>query len=820
MRLVELVICGNRRLLAGGTKELHYTPQSPLQLLLGNNGCGKTSLLSEISPFPATPGDYIKGSGYKKAVFEDQGVLYTIISDFRGTATHSFQCGAESPTVGNATVIRTLAIQTLQYTPEIQDVSLGNLLFTDFTPQKRREWLIKLCDVDVSYALKLHKELSTRVRNAQGALKHAESKLTQELGNKLSEDDYTACQQQLEALNRATRNFLEVKNPNVPEYAVLVQRVQDANRELYNLSQELQSIPRYHAGSFDLDTEINECRSRLRQLDFELTQYKEQHEHLEELLHKVQSTDSRPLQELQLEYDTEVEWLRSHPVASLWDEFRTRRDFEHVLDAVNEAIQVVEPLYLKVPKNTDRALFNRAAQIKATEALKSIDSELQRLESTQRGILDELRHLQSHTEVVCPTCTTAFKPGYDAARFTELNHQLELIVHNVQLLQQQRVQHETYLEQFTQWLTAYTECINARRAFPLLGKLFAVIDPNDEALSNEPKSLVGKLRAYITSLTHGVQYYTKKDTVEHLATAIAAKKNTDGIGIDALTERLATLEVKYTMALGLQRSALAEQRRLDTQRNHLRKALELESKLNSVFTTLDTTMASFEAAALNAALDKEVDALQSTLSGVRELLSKNDAVRGIVGHLEASVNELKAELECSQLLLQTLSPTEGLIAEQLNGYLQTFTAQLNWIVDKIWTVPLVVKTPDFEDGELNYLFPMQSSQLDHIVPDISKGSRGQREVINFAFMLLVLDYLGIKDIPLLLDEVGHSFHQTHRDRLFAYIRTLVETKRVTQVFIVSHFASSHGSLTNADTNILDPTGVLVKPTDNLCLVLK
>lgn len=820
MRLRELVILGNRRLLAGGTKELYYRPESPLQLLLGNNGCGKTSLLSEISPFPAVPGDYLKGAGYKKVVFEDGGILYTTISDFRGAATHSFQIGDEAPVVGNATVIRTLAIQTLQYTPEIQDVSLGNLLFTDFTPQKRREWLIKLCDVDVSYALRLHKELSTRVRNSQGALKHAETKLTQELGNRLSEEDYNACQLQLESLNRATRLFLEAKNPTVPEYGKLVDTVQSSNLKLNRLTQELRQVPRYHAGTHDLEGELNDSRQTLRQLDFELNQYKEQHLELDALIRKVESTDVRPLSELQEEYDTNHTWLVNNPVETLFDEFRSRYDFEHLREDLIEAQGVVEPLYLRLPKNTNRQTYNRANQVKMQQTLEACKEKLNQLDVTQHRTLEELRHLESHQGVICPSCSTEFKPGYDAIRVAELNQLLETLAAEQQKYLAHKDRTEVYLEQFSQWLTAYTECINARRSYPRLARLFTHIDPDDVFLSDEPKSLVGKLNQYLQGVLHGIEYYTVKESLQHLGTAIQAKKNSDGFSLDTLKERVLNVEQRYNTALVKQRMETQRYKQLQTQRDDLLNARRLQEAIQETFGELDLALQQFEASALNSALDKEVDALQSTLSGVRELLSKNDSVKGIVQHLENSVRELKDELEAGQLLLQTLSPTEGLIAEQLNGYLQTFTSQLNWSIQQVWTVPLNVLPPDFEDGELNYLFPMQSSQLDHIVPDISKGSRGQREIINFSFMLLVLDYLGIQSVPLLLDEVGHSFHQTHRDRLFAYIRSLVETKRVTQVFIVSHFASSHGSLTNADTNVIDPSGSLVRPTDNKCLVLK
>jgi hypothetical protein len=217
-------------------------------------------------------------------------------------------------------------------------------------------------------------------------------------------------------------------------------------------------------------------------------------------------------------------------------------------------------------------------------------------------------------------------------------------------------------------------------------------------------------------------------------------------------------------------------------------------------------------AAYNEALSHDVDRLQSLVTEIRQELARSDAKDSVVHHLEASIAQYQSDLEAGQCLLKQLSPTEGIIAEQLLGYLGVFVNSLNQIIHQIWTVPLKLSLPSVNDTELDYLFPMVSSQLDHIVPDIAYGSRGQREVINFAFMSIAL---GGKNVPWFLDEVGHSFHQTHRDRLFAYIRTLLELKRIPQVFLVSHFASSHGALTNAEVNVLDTSGALVKPGENL-----
>ena len=50
MKVLKLILRNCDRFLLNQIKEIVYTPDSPYQLITGNNGSGKSSLLEEISP--------------------------------------------------------------------------------------------------------------------------------------------------------------------------------------------------------------------------------------------------------------------------------------------------------------------------------------------------------------------------------------------------------------------------------------------------------------------------------------------------------------------------------------------------------------------------------------------------------------------------------------------------------------------------------------------------------------------------------------------------------------------------------------------------
>ena len=84
MRLLHSKIHGYIRLAYSGVKMLEYTPQEKIQLIIGTNGCGKSSLIKELSPLPANHHEYIKG-GYKVDEWLHGSSRYLLSSRFTET---------------------------------------------------------------------------------------------------------------------------------------------------------------------------------------------------------------------------------------------------------------------------------------------------------------------------------------------------------------------------------------------------------------------------------------------------------------------------------------------------------------------------------------------------------------------------------------------------------------------------------------------------------------------------------------------------------------------------------------------------------------
>ena len=214
--------------------------------------------------------------------------------------------------------------------------------------------------------------------------------------------------------------------------------------------------------------------------------------------------------------------------------------------------------------------------------------------------------------------------------------------------------------------------------------------------------------------------------------------------------------------------------------------------------------------------DKQVSLsnLENTLSGIQQSET-------IVKQITDMIAQLEEEYKAVNVLTTILSPQDGLIAESLLGFLNLFLDEMSNVIEHIWSYRMKPFMEIGEDGiELDYRFKVEVEGIEDPVKDISKLSRGQKEIMDFVFKLLVMQHLDMSDYPVYMDEVGASFDPYHRDKLYQYIKMLVEDNQISQVFVISHIASSHDALSLADRCVLDTDATMIDEEVNKVLILE
>jgi ABC-type hemin transport system ATPase subunit len=95
------------------------------------------------------------------------------------------------------------------------------------------------------------------------------------------------------------------------------------------------------------------------------------------------------------------------------------------------------------------------------------------------------------------------------------------------------------------------------------------------------------------------------------------------------------------------------------------------------------------------------------------------------------------------------------------------------------------------------------------ISDVSKGSRGMKEIINLAFRLTAMQYLNLQDSALYLDEAGAAFDLEHRKTFLYALKGMIEQKTFSQIFLVSHDFMQYGAMTQSEYCVLNNTNVMV-----------
>jgi hypothetical protein len=73
-------------------------------------------------------------------------------------------------------------------------------------------------------------------------------------------------------------------------------------------------------------------------------------------------------------------------------------------------------------------------------------------------------------------------------------------------------------------------------------------------------------------------------------------------------------------------------------------------------------------------------------------------------------------------------------------------------------------------------------------------------------------HLGLQDTEIFLDEFSIKMDYAHRKEAMKMVMDLLNNSDFSQIYMISHYESSYGTLSNADITVLCPENILL-PSD-------
>lgn len=804
-----------------GTQTITIRPTSKTQLVLGTNGSGKSSLLKiGFTVMPASSKNFFPG-GFHHVKLVHAGHHYELKSTFDKKPEHSFIRDGEELNKGKTeTVQKELVREYFRMTQEIHNLLTGGEIFTNMSPLRRRDWITHFSSSDFQYVLDLFNRIKKAHRDAGAVVKHNTNRLTTETAKLRSPEETEVLNQKSTLLrDELGQLMMRVKPELSRQLGNLINQFDDRYARLKQALQEgLRHTIRTHDTKeyyeiANLVSWMEDCKRRIDLNQGKLYSLGEEFQHIDAQMNKLKSIediDEGTLRKDRQELEARLNGLQNALRCGLKASEYPAEPMEGV------KVERFLELYREVPAQHHDLYDNDtiASHRKRVEDLYPRINEARQKVSNIEGRLEHIA--RCHT-VECPNCSHLFKPGVgedDVVKLTEaLNKGKDYIQRHQSVLEES----QTYLHEAEHYRMQMEHLYRFRQQHGTLSGLWRLIDAAGGFTEN--MAVVDTIRRF----QHDMEMVAEIRDIEQRLSIIRESLNkVDELGGqgDSIRERYHQIHEKVNEHTELVRS---EGRYYD----HLHKVLLSQQKLDqykdgieALSLALCQTAEQIVECFVQIELQDEIKKRQISLAMIEQSITENEVQQGIVNDIQREITTMDEREKALKILMDTLSPTEGLIAEQIGVFINAVIDRMNAVINSVWGYNLSIKSCDVSSGELDYKFPLCAIKESDPVPDVADGSDSQVDIVNLAFKLVAYRFLHLEGYPLYLDELGRTFDGVHRHNLVPVVKDLIEDDQYSQVFIISHFVEGQGSYQNGQIIVLDDSHLSLKTAYNEHVVIE
>ena len=816
MFIKRLYLKGYKRIALNAVGGLDINFDSRYQIILGTNGSGKSSIIQELSPLPAHPNDYQKG-GMKIIEIEHGQNEYILTSNFEGKARHSFvKNGSELNESGTISIQRELVVQQFGISAEIREVMTGLFSFTQMTPSKRREFIFKISDQDMTYAFELYSKIATLTRDQKGAIKHNKERIAK--GKvELSEIDLDKLSKEVKSIEDEITFLMEHTRKDLLSSDEYRKRIDQYLEQINQIStQILESAPKRNVESEGLrDQEDLNLRIRNAYAANQSKQqvYKEklnEHDRVQKIVGDLGEDSNEDIDSLKKKregYQQQIDKLR----ASI-QQFHFDCQTESLIRDAGQLKSALVSIIQELPDNSDRR-FSQDNYEKLKKDIEKRSSDLERLRSQYTGVDTQIEKMENTDHTHCPKCNHQFQVGVCEKELEKARQRRKALFDQISSEQKKLEELQGQLQQMEHCLELYRRLRQLASNYPNARNLFSCMI-EEGRIYHAPSQFIPTIDVWVEDLKRANKIEKLDESIKIIDRSIEQLTQIQTSSQGQLKESLTQLDEQINELTADIRQTKEEYQRLSALSSKIENVYDQGQKLHDLYTRFISEYESYINAIQNDEIRALISRLQSELATKVEEYKVFDRINNSVKDLESSLSELERKHQAYKLLSKALSPTDGIIADQMLEFISTLISQANEIISSVYTYNLQILPCKVEQHEFDYKFPLIVGEEQIEVDDISKASDGQREIIDFSFKLLALVYLGFQDYPLYLDELGRHQDETHLANITEYVKRVIESGRHSQLFMVQHYAVGHGAFTQAQVCVLDPSNISVPSQSN------
>ena len=813
------------------TQGTHFSMEitNPIQIVLGTNGSGKSSLVKELTPYPPNPNDYSK-LGSKILKIEHNNKQYTLKTVFSPSTKHSFIVDDENLNEGGTgTEQKNLIKEHFNFTQEISDLLHDDEQFTTMSPSRRKEWFISLCDTDYNYAIRQYNKLKEKHRDCLGALKLAKQRLTSETEKTLKSEEEQKLHTEVTELHSLLSHLLEFRKPVEHDTDTLDMAVDKLRSQVYRAAVDLQATlykdsPYSSYSLYQLETLQTRLQQSLNTLNAFLDDYTHQYNENQDKIKILQQAEQNTIDTLQSQIQS-LEQEKQSLLGKVFIPFTpVNTTSSNALDSFTHVKSILTELFTSIPSNKDKRFSNEELK-KAKQVLSDLQIKKQTAVEYISNKGAQLKHLLSHKEtqlISCVKCNHKFSLVYNEETCKELESTLQVANNKLEAINSEIKITQAYIDECLEYSALYRQYVQITMSHPVLTPYWDYVKDN-QVLTDSPRSAVHLFNQFEQDLKLHVEIESIQEKIQKDQTLLDSLKN---IGTDSLQSLVETNKRLYTKVGTVTDEIASKSAKL----NLTNKLIQRKKTIDALKATIESLLAQHDSCTQDyietmrrEAVNALIRQLQSELGAKEHILHLAANQKSIIKNIEDQITELEADKEALAILINQLSPTDGLIAQGLLGFIRSFINQMNSFIDQVWAYPLTILPCDVQDNEsldLDYKFLVRKHDEDKRPPDVSKCSRGMQEIINLSFKITAMKYLNLLNTPMYLDEFGAAMDSGHRGEVISLIKAFNEQKTFSQMFIVSHDVTQYNSLPNSEVCVLCDTNIITPQKYNQHVTIK
>jgi hypothetical protein len=810
---LELILC--TRLALNNIRHFKLTLKDLVQLVLGTNGSGKSSVLYELSPLPANHKHYHKG-GKKRILIAAHGKMYELISDFTNGQDHYFYVDGENLNIGRTvTIQKELVKEHFGITAEIHGILLGLEPFSKMGTGRRREVFTMLCSVDYTYAIKLYKKIQEQLRDTTGSMKRTKERLVKETASALKEEEIVQMRARLADLNRESQSMYMLRNADAPTVFDARSTAEATTRMIHELSNNFRSIRRLLR---------DKCYIMPEEYQFDIDNTREELAKVEGIYGRLSEEFIKSSAEVGSVAEMDAEDVVKLKDTIIADNNRAKELLalrKRPLEGFNaiRATQSMDVIY--------ESLYDVLTQMKAdpdgamsSTALNEVMDKMRERElsmSANKEKLAGFEHREKHLlelanseEISCPKCTHGFRMGYSETEHHSLKNRITTGRSFVEVLDKELVELRTKRDELVEYSRLYKEYIRLTRSTSELQPLWDLISEED-ALRKSPQHALTLVELVRADLRIEMQVSAIREKVTTDMKRLEMAEYAQSESIKGKKARMEQLEQEIGQLSRQKLNLQSKLRDLTITQRQIKHMYEISDTMNRAKEDLNKASLGIINAVKNEIIDEALADTHREIAALSSRIHSIDQHEGLINHLKQTIQEHEKEEKAFKALADALSPTDGLIAEGMLGFIRNFVARMNALIAKIWTYRMEVHdcSTEEESAELNYKFPVTTPNLPKPTGDIDETSSGQKEMLDLAFRVIAAQCLGLDKGPLSLDEFGKTFDEAHQTAATQVILQLLEQLNFSQLFMISHYESCYGSFYNAQITVMDKRNITV-----------